>query len=436
MLSLSQKQTIYANTRSSDSAVHQYVDVDVVNNRTVDSFGSSPMVPQPLIFNQIKLQNIVDNCSDYYISVIRWSMDSIIPVIIPQIPVYPAGRATEDFPLETEYRVSFSYGLESNSPATTGPFATPAAYLPDTNTIVMFDNPDNLFLDLPKEYPRTQEEIYQNPYYHLSTVQSFLNMINRAITSAWSSVGTIESDPPGPRPIGVDPPKFIWNSTIGKIELVARREFIYFGPGLTIPDYNNNFNVARTPNFFINVNTSLYNLLSTFGFKCINPTREGDLAANSYSLYLYNVNQRFQYSTDQGNVAIEVFIYTQDNSSVPSWTPCTSLQFTTATIPVNPSATSAPLFLGDNLRSTLAASAQSNVITDFQIPLTTGTELTGQLYYAPSSEYRLFDLVTNGPLQQLNIEVTWLDKYGFSHPFLLKNGGTASLKLMLRKKIF
>lgn len=405
MLSLSQKHTTYSNTRTSDAAVHQYIDVDVVNNRTLDSFGSTPMAPAPLIFNQIKLHNIVDNCSDYYISVIRWQMDSIIPVIIPQIPIHPEGRPIANPKLiETIYGLSFSTGIDE-----------PTNYISASKQIVYFFT-DDLSATKPTYYPRSQEEIYQNPFYSVFTVQSFLDCINIAISAS--------IDDWGGRPAGSVNPKFVWNSAEGKIEYIVSDDYI-FRRGRSTGE-----------NIFLNVNTALYNLLNSFGFKCINPTRTGDENFNSYSLYLYDQQQRFKYGYDVGNTSVEMIIYTQDSCSVPSWTPCTSLQFTTATIPVNPTATSAPLFLGDNLRSTLAASAQSNVITDFQIPLTTGTELTGQLYYAPSSEYRLFDLVTNGPLQQLNIEVSWLDKYGFSHPFLLKNGGTASLKLMLRKKDF
>jgi hypothetical protein len=414
MLNLRQKQATYSNTRSGDDAVHQYIDVDVVNNRFAPSYTDNtnqyptPMGPQPLIFNQIKLQNIVDNCSDYYLSVIRWSMDSIIPIIIPQIEVYsPPTPTVGDDGIRTVYGVSFSYGVLPNSTD---------AYQVGTATPVLF-TPDDLTLTRPVNYPRTQEEIYGNPYYYIRTVQSFLDMVNRSIKTAWDAVVVTS---PAEKPDG-PAPKFVWNAIDGKIEYLVPNHFVY---------------VEGQPNYFLNVNTALYNLLDTFTFKYVNQTSASEVNFNAYSLFLYDQHQRFEYGFDLDNTSIEMFIYTQDSSSVPSWTPCTSIQFTTATIPVNPSATSAPLYLGQNLKSALAASAQSNIITDFQIPLTIGTELTGQLYYAPTSEYRLFDLVTNGALQQLNIEVSWLDKLGNGHQFLLKSGGTASLKIMLRKKAF
>ena len=69
--------------------------------------------------------------------------------------------------------------------------------------------------------------------------------------------------------------------------------------------------------------------------------------------------------------------------------------------------------------------------------MTIGTEYTRNLlYYSPVSEYRLFDMISQSSLQNLNISVAWLDKYGFSHPMCIKYGATASIKLLLRKKTF
>jgi hypothetical protein len=104
---------------------------------------------------------------------------------------------------------------------------------------------------------------------------------------------------------------------------------------------------------------------------------------------------------------------------------------------VNPSNTGAPFYIGNNLKTNQNVNAVSNVITDFQIPMTIGTEYTRNLlYYQPQAEYRLFDLVSQQSLQNINVSIAWLDKYGFSHPLLIKYGASASLKLLLRKKTF
>ena len=75
------------------------------------------------------------------------------------------------------------------------------------------------------------------------------------------------------------------------------------------------------------------------------------------------------------------------------------------------------------------------MLTDFVIPFTTGVEATNQqIYYIPTSEYRLIDLLGNNNLNELTISVFWRDKYGGLHPMTLDAGAAASMLIMLRKK--
>jgi len=79
----------------------------------------------------------------------------------------------------------------------------------------------------------------------------------------------------------------------------------------------------------------------------------------------------------------------------------------------------------------------TKVLTDFSIPFTSGVEATNQyIYYTPTSEYRLIDLIGSNNLNQLTISVSWRDKYGVLHPMTLDAGANASLLIMLRKKKF
>ena len=76
-----------------------------------------------------------------------------------------------------------------------------------------------------------------------------------------------------------------------------------------------------------------------------------------------------------------------------------------------------------------------NELTDFVVNQDIGTELSNSvLYYTPASEYRLISLNSNQPINKINIKVSWLDKFGGNHDFLLNYGGSASLKLLLRRK--
>jgi hypothetical protein len=63
---------------------HTYIDLDIVNN-------STNYQPQPVIFQQTNLSNIVDKIDDYYMSVVKWSFNANIPVIIPKMELNTTG---------------------------------------------------------------------------------------------------------------------------------------------------------------------------------------------------------------------------------------------------------------------------------------------------------------------------------------------------------
>jgi hypothetical protein len=79
--------------------------------------------------------------------------------------------------------------------------------------------------------------------------------------------------------------------------------------------------------------------------------------------------------------------------------------------------------------------ATANVISDFEVNLIQGWETRTINYYSPAGEYRLIDIVGNRPLSEINIICYWKDKIqGGFHPIFLHSGGSASLKLLFRKR--
>jgi hypothetical protein len=135
-----------------------------------------------------------------------------------------------------------------------------------------------------------------------------------------------------------------------------------------------------------------------------------------------------------GNTNKEIFIISQQSSSVPSWSPVQSIIFNSFMIPVHNSLTANPDFLGQNLSLSNAQNTLSNIITDFTLPLVRGDEYSNQMtYYIPQSEYRLFDLSSDNPLNRLNIVVSWLDNLGDTHILKIKYNTSATIKILLRK---
>jgi hypothetical protein len=400
--------------KTNENPTHEYLDCEIINNSTTN------LSPIPVVFSQVKTSQIIDNCSDYYLSVVRWSLDSGLPQIIPQMALSSSGGTDIN---RTAYVVNIAVeGVigDGGNPITD--------YM--TSKTVIFE-PEDLTVPVPQNQPINPDEVYNNPYYYIHSIGNFLDMVNKAIKECYDEL-VIESNafplviPPALLPVA--PPHFDWNGS----EISASVSVGWIKKNTLTPPVGG---VPTQLNFYLTFNTPLHNLFDTFPFRFLNSSTAASLDGINYSMIFHNHQWESTYSTD--NPLVEYYVFNQEGSSVPSWSPVTSIVFQTATIPVNPSKTGAPTYLGESLKNTLQQSGISNVLTDFQIPLDRGDEYTNSiLYYVPSSEYRLFDLISNGGLLNLNISIFWKDKLGFIHPFLLKNGSGGSLKMLLRKKTF
>jgi hypothetical protein len=386
---------------SSNDPTHEYIDCEIINNSTTD------LSPIPVIFNNVKTRQIIDNCSDYYLSVVRWSLDSGLPQIIPQMKLSSSGGTNIE---HTVYNVNIGYSLGSEG----------------NNTIIypiMAEQvnfiPENLTVPVPAEQPETPDQVYTNPYYFINSIGGFLHMLNVTINSRYESLLATTGYLPAGSTFPTAAPHFDWN---GSVISASLPEGWLYGANKDI-------------NFYITVNTPLHNLFDTFPYRYLNNSLTASDEGRNYTFMFYNHQWEATYTA--GSPLIDYFVYNQEGSSVPGWSPVSSIVFQTSTIPVNPTQSGAPVYAGENLKQSIQASGISNILTDFQIPLDRGDEYTNALlYYTPTSEYRLFDMNSNAGLKDLNIQIFWKDKLGFIHPFLMKNGASASLKLLLRKKSF
>jgi hypothetical protein len=400
MNNLRNNLTTAPNSNTYGDPTHEYVDISIVNN-------SPDLQPQPIVFNQIKSNNILDDSSEYYLSCIRWSLDSQVPQIIPEIQLVPMEQDGIRIPYNgrTEYVINIGYGEN----------VFDLSFTNDAYQEVIFET-ENYTLPMPRFQPLSIDEYINNQYFYTYSIDNFLQMVNKALKQCFDLVA-VEHD----QLSTALPPRFVWNDNYNKIDLYITEELIQ----------------QYTDNFYITMNTKLFNLFNTFSSANIGSNvGNAETEGTAYALYTRQDYQPF-ISTTVGTQNKNVFVYTQNSSSVPSWCPAQSIEFITHSISVHPSSTGSPFYIGDNLKTNQNVNAVSNIITDFQIPMTIGTEYTRNLlYYQPTAEYRLFDLVSQQSLQNINVSIAWLDKWGFSHPLLIKYGASASLKLLLRKKTF
>lgn len=387
--------TYSPNVNSINDPHHEYVDIQIVHN---DENNKDPI---PVAFNQIKTQNILDNAEDYYLSVIRWNLDSCLPIIIPQMEL--ANNTTTSYDGNTKYMLNIIVGT---SPTTAPRLATTAKR-------VMFSTDSSKTTPVYK--PSKISEYYGNNYYYVNSIMAFLDMVNKALIQSFNALvieyGTILDFPP----------KFVWNND--KIELLFDKPMILYEDVLN--------------HIYITMNDELYYLFNTFPSKKIGNTTELNNLGCNNAIMLYNNYAIDSYSDNilSAKALKDVYVFYQSQSSVVNWTPVSSIYLSTHAIPVNTSMTGAPEFSGDNIVSS-SSSNQDSLLTDFSLALQKGNEWQGQLYYIPSNEYRLFDLLGSTPLKTLNINIYWKSKLGFSYPFLMNYGSSCSIKIMFRKKSF
>jgi len=413
---------ITSNSHNRFEADHIYVDCNIINN---DLLKCSP---KPLVYNQTKSSNIINDCSEYHCSVVRFQMDSILPVIIPNMETEQnTGGIPTPYQDRTTYVMNMGYGVDiDHLTLVNGTVGTSAEgefvlFQPDNLNTTLFPN-----YFIPTILPISQIDVINNPYFWISSIKAFLNMLNKALLKLFLRAKVLLY----PTQLAkATAPEFIWNTATQKIDLIVSKEFL--SSNITPPENS----------FYISVNAPLQALLNTFSFTVssqyrVNNFRDGvpfffNLIANS-GISTITVPINTPPTPADGTL---LYRFESEASSVPSWSPVSSIVFSSYTIPVNSSEAGVPEFLGKSPYGSNSANNIVNELTDFEIQQTIGTELSNSiLYYSPPGEYRLFSLNSNQSINKINIQVNWLSKYGSYVPFYLNYNGSASLKLMFRKK--
>jgi hypothetical protein len=397
---------------TSQDPTHVYVDLDIVNSTSIQ--------PEPMVFQQQRSNNFLNKANDYYVSCVRWNMLSSLPLIVPLMPL-----STEPYfpPLaKTLYAVSIGYG----TPDLVNLQLSDLVFPPESPTYVPFIA-ENQYVPPPARYYETQSQYLDNPYFYIQNVQTMLDLINTAIEEQlYKFVPLIE---------GVTPPFFTFDTVSGLFNLYADKYFV-IGSDLG----------AEEARFYLTMNTALYQLLKGFTSVCAGFSQVVTDDAQNFVLRLASSGAGLNTITARSPPSPAIYDnailynFVQQANSLVAWSPVQSILFTTTMVPVNPTNTGSPSVLGSVASINVAGGNNNNIsntLTDFELPLTRGTEVCqGILYYAPTSEYRLFDLLSDQPLSTINIAAYWKDRFGFKHTYFLEPTGSASLKILFRKKDF
>lgn len=420
--------------------VHLYYDINIINN---DKTGVS--ASPPIVFNDTRSDVILQNPSEYFLSVNRFTLDT------PSLPIFcPLINTTNLFGNvnRTIYELAVSFG----GLATKQSIIIPINFIPQDKTVPV------------PTLASVQANNIQD-YYYLYSYQYFIDLINTSIQEYFRADTYFN--------VANSTPFFTFNKETNKAS-------IYFPQDTQNTTWGGNYATTGTGDvkpLFLYMNAPLYNLFSSFNAEYVEnitlvggtqnsggwyrliinppnvnatlattsiPANNNILGVNSVPISTFPNRNLTYYPADNGAVppvpqVVTFTILSQDFATTPLWTPVQAIVFTTSLMPITNELTGVPNVFNDNFDGITTGGNNRNltpILTDIEIPLTRGDEYKPTIYYAPVSEYRLADLQSNTPVNSIQISVFWKDSYGLYHPLLLDAGCSATLKLMFRKKIF
>lgn len=331
-------------------------------------------------YNVTKTIPILDKCSDFYCSIVRFDIPlNSIPLFI--MPIVP----NQGNPNLTPMTIQINY--QGNV------FVQNLIYSP-TNTI----------------YPApTQNQVTQviTPYYYVYTFQNMLDSLNAALQLAYTAF--ITAFPGAPQATPATAPFFIFNPISQLISLISSIAWTTVGANQALISVNNfmlnylsGFQVIADPNFL-------------FHFVIENLNNNG-----------YPTNT---YPTPPAYVQI-----TQNYDTTVLWVSLRKLLVVTNTIPI------ANEYVPSYNTTTGQQNAVANsmpILTDFVPAIDFANESRSVAYYIPTAQYRLVDMINDLPLYKIDLRIYWEDKVGNLYPLTISPFQQASIKIaFLRKSLY
>jgi len=412
-----------------------YYNADIINGRTIDE--GEERDPKAR-YNENRDTAIIKDCSKYYFSIVRFTMngpDLDLPLLIPRIEL---GQPNINL---TVYYISQSLEVSYNIPAVgvrTNTFYTsqPIIYQPQNI---------NSRLPLP---PLTTQDL-GTAYYFINNYFHMVNLVNNTFNAClvdlqnqfnlwWVAEG------------GVAPAPALTTQALYMDYTPDNKRFqIYgdsYGWGVNDSLSFNNPNAKET--FKLWFNSNMYGLFGNFP----NIDEGGDLVGSNIQQRL-NYTYQILFSNKLGsniyrplipnNLVIpptpSYYVIDQSHISTSSlWSPISSIVFVSTLIPILNEQSGEPIAFGSN-NITNAGQSQSAfqpIITDISIPLESADGYNQLIQYVPTAEYRLSSM-SNSPQEVRNIDISvyWKNRLDNNlYPITMFNLSSISIKIMFRRR--
>jgi len=383
----------YKNNSSSDKI---YYDIQITNVE------STSVSPPAVIFNESRNIPFLMCPQDYYMSIIRFTLDTAtLPIFIPTIQTNPAINTTTDLN-QTIYTFQFSYN---------GFYGTETSIIWRPQDVSLTPLP---FITL--NLVTTQNN--STGYYYCYTFEYFASLINEQLQPAFSDFITAYNTafPADPLPTTTPPPVFAYDGSSSVFRIMFEESFLQ-QPG-------------ATPIYFY-MNAPMFDL-----FGSLNALKLGySTSGRNYQIIVENYAgfNSYSYFDVTTGVTYNVIEVIQEWSTISSWSPVSAIVFTTATLPIAPNLLSNPtIFLNGNILGSYGNNSNFQlVLTDF---VADGGFYKPSIVYNPTAQYRLLELTGNQPLTNLDVSIFWKNNYGELIAFTLGSGCVATIKILFTKR--
>lgn len=420
---------------------HIYYDLDIVNSSPTDLSLRNFPLSNSLSFTEVRSSPIILNPSDYYLSIVRFSLDTAnsLPAFIPQI-ILDQSDTGPDFPNLTTYSITIAV----NGGANPNYYVKQrVVYQPQYTP----SHPTNSGIPkAPTTTPITLEQATSN-YYWVSDFKNFIAMINKALSDAWAVV-LATSPLPVPAVNGNQTcaPFLVWDTDTQLCSLYAPEVSFRMGDDIAVDG-------APVQLYF---NSSLYTLFSSFQANFIGSlidTTDPSEDETNYRIRIYGDHNKnilapsgptgflfppFQDSASPNPNPVNAIKMVQSFQTGATMCPISQVIFNTSLIPCATTLVGIPRIT--NGFGSLGSQQQtqndnfSNQITDIVINVSNGYEYLPAILYEPTAQYRYIDLQSNSPLYGVQITVGWKDVYGITHDFYLSNNQGTSMKILFSRK--
>lgn len=409
-----------------------YYNFDIINGKTTDEgINSDPLA----VFNETRDTPIIQDCSKYYFSITRFTMNGVgldIPMFIPRIEIGQADPNKTIYYLAMEVMVNKDFG----GGAVMNTFRS-------TRHIEYF--PQNVVIKTPPQ-PLTTQDV-SSPYYYVYTYEHWVHLVNTTLQQIYNDLNALYTPwavangaPPG-SVLTTRVPKMKYDSTTKLFSIY----YDAFGFG---DSDRTSAGTTNDESFRMICNSNFYGLFDSFP----NYYLGGDVASSNIDgrqIWAYELVVRNQLGTNiHRPVSPTVtaiadtpayYVMRQDYISTGTlWSPVASIVFVSNLIPVLNEGTAQPITYGQNNISVpvSSSSAFQPIITDIALANDTADAYNGFVSYVPSAEYRLSSM-SNSPSEVKNIDVQiyWKNRLdGQLYPLRMFNQSSISVKIMFRRR--